>query len=59
VIVPPMMGGDPVARLIVAVENQANQSAAAVNFWNVLQSEMKSALDRLQDAERQAFGGRR
>jgi hypothetical protein len=59
VIVPPAMGGDPVSRLVVASQGQANQAQTAVNFWNLLQSEIKTVLQRLEDQERQAFGGRR
>ncbi len=62
VIVPPIMGGELVSGLIVRkTDPGASPASTAVNFWNVLQSEIKAVLEKLGEQERQsaAFGGRR
>jgi hypothetical protein len=58
VFFPPTQGGDPVGRLVVS---KSDDASAAVFFWNAVQTELKVAMDKLQEKERQAqaFGGRR
>lgn len=57
VIVPPALGGDPVANLVI---RSGDQAATAVHFWAMLQTEVGAMLDRLKEQERQgaAFGRR-
>jgi hypothetical protein len=58
VIVPPRLGGEPVANLVV---RKGDDAATAIHFWAMLQTEVQSMLEKLKDQERNqmAFGPRR
>jgi hypothetical protein len=57
VIVPPRLGGDPVANLVV---RKGDDPATAIHFWAMLQTEVQTMLEKLREAERHgaAFGRR-
>ena len=54
-IVPPRLGGEPVGRLVVS---KVDDAASAVHFLTLIQTELQSMIQNIQDKERNAFGRR-